>query len=158
MWHNDQASGYWGFKEMYCLLLPDSLTLKALWYVNTCPVTQRAISYDLKPSAPKLWGSQIFQHNNLATDCVLFSFILFYGTYLLTYSMEQSPSWEAYSKICSQSRNSPHLWKNNDIAPTPSQNYIWHPIANKLYSLNCWYYSVTYKKPVPNWWFSFPFP
>jgi hypothetical protein len=24
--------------------------------------------------------------------------------------MEQSPSWEANSKLCSQSRNSPHLW------------------------------------------------
>jgi hypothetical protein len=31
-------------------------------------------------------------------------------TYLLTYSMEQSPSWEANSKLCSLSRNSPHLW------------------------------------------------
>ena len=71
---------------------------------------------------------------------------------------------------------------NNDITPATSQNYIWHAIANKLYSLNCWYYSVVHKKlfiylagcsmfphlpasvwqyvyknPVPNWWFSFPF-
>jgi hypothetical protein len=30
-------------------------------------------------------------------------------TYLLTYSVEQSPSWEA-NWFCSQSRNSPHLW------------------------------------------------
>jgi hypothetical protein len=33
-------------------------------------------------------------------------------TYLLTYSMEQSPSWEANSKLCSQSRNFPHLWNS----------------------------------------------
>jgi len=37
------------------------------------------------------------------------------------------------------------------------RNYIWHPIVNKLYSLNCWYYSVVYRNPVLNWWFSFPF-
>ena len=35
---------------------------------------------------------------------------------------------------------------NNYITPATSQNYIWHPIANKLYSLNCWYYSVVYQK------------
>ena len=37
---------------------------------------------------------------------------------------------------------------NNDITPVTSQNYtsLWHPITNKLYSLNCWYYSVVYKK------------
>jgi hypothetical protein len=36
--------------------------------------------------------------------------------------------------------------QNNDTTPATPQNYIWHPIANKLYSLNCWYYSVLYKK------------
>jgi len=36
--------------------------------------------------------------------------------------------------------------QNNDITSATSQNYIWHPIANKLYSLNCWYYSVVFKK------------
>ena len=36
--------------------------------------------------------------------------------------------------------------QNNDITPATSQNYIWYPIANKLYFLNCWYYSVLYKK------------
>ena len=35
--------------------------------------------------------------------------------------------------------------QNNDISPATSQNYIWQPIANKLYCLNCWYYSVVYK-------------
>jgi len=38
-----------------------------------------------------------------------------------------------------------HIW-NNDITQATDQNYICHPIANKLYSLNCWYYSVVYKK------------
>jgi len=32
------------------------------------------------------------------------------------------------------------------IHQQPPQNYIWHPIANKPYSLNCWNYSVVYKK------------
>ena len=36
--------------------------------------------------------------------------------------------------------------QNNDITPATFQNYIWHPIANKLYSLNSWNYSVVYKK------------
>ena len=49
-----------------------------------------------------------------------------------------------------------HIQSN--ITPVTSQNYIWHPIANKLYCLNCWYYSVVYKYLVPNWWFSFLFP
>ena len=40
----------------------------------------------------------------------------------------------------------------------PFQCCIRHPITNKLYALNCWYYSVVYKKPVPNWLFSFPLP
>jgi len=26
--------------------------------------------------------------------------------------------------------------ENNDITPATSQNYIWHPIANKFYSLS----------------------
>jgi len=38
-----------------------------------------------------------------------------------------------------------HIY-NNDIAPAASHNYIWHPIANKLYSLNRWCYSLVYKK------------
>ena len=33
--------------------------------------------------------------------------------------------------------------QNNDATPATSQDYIWHPIATKL---NCWYYSVVYKK------------
>ena len=36
--------------------------------------------------------------------------------------------------------------QNNYITPATSQNYIWHPIIHKLSSLNCWYYSVVYKK------------
>ena len=36
--------------------------------------------------------------------------------------------------------------QNNDITPATSQNYVQHPIANKLYCLNSWYYSVVYKK------------
>jgi hypothetical protein len=32
------------------------------------------------------------------------------SAFLLTYSMEQSPSWEANSKLRSYSRNSQHLW------------------------------------------------
>ena len=36
--------------------------------------------------------------------------------------------------------------QNNDITQVTSQNYILHPIANKLYSFNCWYYFVVYKK------------
>jgi hypothetical protein len=43
------------------------------------------------------------------------------------------------------------------LTPATSQNYIWHPITNKLYSLNCWYCSVVYKNSVLNWWFSFLF-
>jgi len=34
----------------------------------------------------------------------------------------------------------------NNITPVTSQKYVWHPITNKLYSLNCWYYSVVYAK------------
>jgi len=37
-----------------------------------------------------------------------------------------------------------HIY-NNDIKPATSHNYIWHPIANKLYSLNHWCYSLVYK-------------
>ena len=33
----------------------------------------------------------------------------YHGAYLLTYSMGQSPSWEA-KWFCSYSRNSPHFW------------------------------------------------
>jgi len=47
---------------------------------------------------------------------------------------------------------SPHLCmhiQNSDITPVTSHNYIWHHIANKLYSLNCWYMCVVYKKPFP---------
>jgi len=29
-----------------------------------------------------------------------------------------------------------HIQKN-DITPATSHNYMWHPIANKLHSLNC---------------------
>ena len=36
--------------------------------------------------------------------------------------------------------------QNNDITPVTSQNHIWHPITNKLYSPNCWYYSMVYKR------------
>ena len=35
--------------------------------------------------------------------------------------------------------------QNKDSTSVTSQKYIWHPITNKLYSLNCWY-SVVYKK------------
>jgi len=35
---------------------------------------------------------------------------------------------------------------NNDITLATSQHYIWQPIANKLFSLHCWYYSMVYKK------------
>ena len=35
---------------------------------------------------------------------------------------------------------------NNDITPATSQNYVCRPITNKLYSLNCRYYSVLYKQ------------
>jgi len=34
--------------------------------------------------------------------------------------------------------------QDNDITPAASQNCIWRPITNKLYCLNCWYYSVVY--------------
>ena len=34
----------------------------------------------------------------------------------------------------------------NSITPAASQNHIWQPITYKFYSLNCWYYSVLYKK------------
>ena len=36
-------------------------------------------------------------------------FVQWLLTYLLTYSMDQSPSWEA-NWFCSKSRNSPHFW------------------------------------------------
>ena len=36
--------------------------------------------------------------------------------------------------------------QNNDITPATSKNHIRHPINNKLYFLNCRYYSVVYKK------------
>ena len=36
--------------------------------------------------------------------------------------------------------------QNYDITAVTSLIYIWHHITNKLYSLNCWYYSVVYKK------------
>ena len=35
--------------------------------------------------------------------------------------------------------------QNNDIKIVTSQNYIWHPITNKLYFLTCQYYYVVYK-------------
>jgi hypothetical protein len=34
---------------------------------------------------------------------------------------------------------------NKDITSAISLN-LWHPIINKLYSLNCWYYFVVHKK------------
>ena len=42
------------------------------------------------------------------------------------------------------------LWviQNHDI-PGTSQHYIWHPISNILYSLNCCYSSVVYKMVFP---------
>ena len=36
--------------------------------------------------------------------------------------------------------------QNNDVTPATSQIYIWNPFTNKFYSLNCWHYSVVYKK------------
>ena len=36
--------------------------------------------------------------------------------YLLTYSMEQSPSWEA-NRVCIQSRNSPHFMEPEGSLP-----------------------------------------
>jgi len=36
--------------------------------------------------------------------------------------------------------------QNNNITPATSQIYVWRPITNKLYSLNCRYYSVLYKQ------------
>jgi len=48
--------------------------------------------------------------------------------------------------------------QNNDSSSATFQNCIWHPIANKLFSLNCWLHSVVYKNPVPKLWFSFLFP
>ena len=38
-----------------------------------------------------------------------------------------------------------HIY-NNDITPATSQHNIRQPIANKLYSLHCLYYSTVYKK------------
>ena len=38
-----------------------------------------------------------------------------------------------------------HIY-NSDITPVSSQHYIWQPIANKLYSPHCWFYSTLYKK------------
>ena len=35
---------------------------------------------------------------------------------------------------------------NNDIAPATSHNCVWHPITNKVFSLNCWHYSLIYKR------------
>ena len=47
--------------------------------------------------------------------------------------------------------------QNNDITPPATQNCIWYPIGNKLYSLQ-WRSSLwCTKNPVPNWWFSFLF-
>jgi hypothetical protein len=37
--------------------------------------------------------------------------------------------------------------QNNYIIPETSGNYLYHPITKKLYSLNCWFYCVLYKKP-----------
>ena len=52
--------------------------------------------------------------------CLIFQF--FYSsckyTYLLTYSMEQSPSWEA-NWFCSSSRNSPHFMEPEVSSPYP---------------------------------------
>jgi len=36
--------------------------------------------------------------------------------------------------------------QNHDITSATTQKYIWHPTSGKLYSLNCWYYSVVYKQ------------
>ena len=39
----------------------------------------------------------------------------------------------------------------DDIKPAISRYYMWQPIANKFYSLNCWVYSAVHKNSVPNW-------
>ena len=36
--------------------------------------------------------------------------------------------------------------QNDDITPATSQKSIGYPITNKLYSHNCWYFFVVYKK------------
>ena len=36
--------------------------------------------------------------------------------------------------------------QNNDISPATFQNYVWHPNNKKLYSLDCCYCSMVYKK------------
>jgi len=58
-------------------------------------------------------------------------------TYLLTYSTEQSPSWEA-NWFCSQSRNSPHFWNlkvhhrtHKCPQPVPILSQL-HPIPTTL--------------------------
>jgi hypothetical protein len=55
-----------------------------------------------------------------------------------------------------------HCWgmniQYNNMKPATCQYYVWQPITNKLNPLNCWYDSVLCKNPVPNSWFSFPFP
>ena len=59
--------------------------------------------------------------------------------YLLTYSMEQSPSWEA-NWFCSQSRNSPHFWN-------PEVHYRTH----KCPPLS-WANSIQSPQPPPTFW------
>ena len=50
-----------------------------------------------------------------------------------------------------------HIY-NNDITSATSQHYIWQPIANKIYSLHCWYYSTVYKKTCPQLMIFISFP
>jgi hypothetical protein len=45
---------------------------------------------------------------------------------------------------------------NNDMKPVTSQYYIWHPISNKLITVDMIFLCTN--KLVPNSWFSFPFP
>jgi hypothetical protein len=42
-------------------------------------------------------------------------------------------------------------WSTSDL----SELYIWHSVANKLYSLNCWCYSLVYKILFPIYDFHF---
>jgi len=44
------------------------------------------------------------------------NFLIYCNIYLLTYSMEESPSWEA-NWFCSQSRNSPHFMEPESSLP-----------------------------------------
>jgi hypothetical protein len=38
-----------------------------------------------------------------------------------------------------------HIQNNYIIISATSQNYIWYPIANRLFTLNNWFYCVVYK-------------